>query len=310
MLSIFWQSWITLIVVGSMVGCGLLIMYASRGQRKEETDETTGHEYDGIEELDNPLPKWWVYMFWLSIVFGFIYLGLYGLGNFNGLYTVTVDGEEVTWTSTNQWKAEVQKMEQDIAPLYNQYAAIPVAELAMNEEALQTGQRLFKSNCSVCHGTTGKGAKGFPNLTDSDWLYGGEPHQIVETITKGRQAAMPAWLNVLGEDGVADMTQYVRSLSGLEHDAEAAAKAAPAFQTNCAVCHGAEGKGNILFGAPNLTDEIWLYGGATRDITSTLKHGRNGRMPNFSEIWTTNTDQKIHTVAAYVYSLSHKQQDK
>ncbi|CUS42820.1 MAG: cytochrome-c oxidase, cbb3-type subunit III [Thalassolituus sp.] len=303
MLSTFWQVWIVAIVLGSMIGCGLLIMYTSKGQRNEETDQTTGHAYDGIEELDNPLPRWWVFMFWGTIVFGFGYLSAYGLGNYDGWLTVTVDDKEVTWTSTNQWKAEVQAFDKEIAPLYAEYRATDIAELAKNEDALQTGQRLFKSNCSVCHGTAAKGAQGFPNLTDNDWLYGGKPENIKQTIMYGRQGAMPAWGPVLGDEGVAEMAQYVRSLSGLEHSAEAAEKAAPKFQQLCMACHGADGKGNQLVGAPNLTDDIWLYGGATKQIEFTLKHGRNGKMPAQSE---TLGEDKVHVLAAYIYSLSQK----
>ena len=303
MLSTFWQVWIAAIVLGSMIGCGLLIMYTSKGQRNEETDQTTGHAYDGIEELDNPLPRWWVFMFWGTIVFGFGYLSAYGLGNYDGWLTVTVDDKEVTWTSTNQWKAEVQAFDKEIAPLYAEYRATDIAELAKNEDALQTGQRLFKSNCSVCHGTAAKGAQGFPNLTDNDWLYGGKPENIKQTIMYGRQGAMPAWGPVLGDEGVAEMAQYVRSLSGLEHSAEAAEKAAPKFQQLCMACHGADGKGNQLVGAPNLTDDIWLYGGATKQIEFTLKHGRNGKMPAQSEILG---EDKVHVLSAYIYSLSQK----
>ncbi|MAR00113.1 MAG: cytochrome-c oxidase, cbb3-type subunit III [Oceanospirillaceae bacterium] len=301
MLSTFWQVWIMAIVFGSMAGCGVLIVYSMRGHRKEETTQTTGHEYDGIEEYDNPLPRWWVYMFWATIVFGFGYVGLYGLGNFDGFLTVKVDGEPVTWTSTNQWKAEVQAYDEKLAPLFDGYLATPVAELAKNEEALQTGQRLFKSNCSVCHGTSAMGAQGFPNLTDHDWLYGGSPEKIKETIMYGRQGAMPAWQAVLGDEGVIEMAEYVRSLSGLPHDAEAAEKAAPAFAQNCSVCHGADGKGNQLVGAPNLTDDIWLYGGSTKQIQFTLRNGRAGKMPAQKEILG---EDKVHVLAAYIYSLS------
>lgn len=306
MLSTFWQVWIAVITLGSIIGCGVLIKYTSNGMRKEETDETTGHTYDGIEELDNPLPRWWVMMFWGTIAFGIAYLGLYGFGNMKGLLTVEVDGEQVAWSSANQWKAEVQKFEKDIAPLFNKYAAIPVEELTKNEEAMATGKRLFMSNCAICHQTDAGGTKGFPNLTDNDWLYGGTPDNIKQTITYGRQAAMPAWGAVLGDEGTADMTQYVRSLSGIKHDAEAAARAEPKFKQLCVACHGADGKGNQMVGAPNLTDEIWLYGGSTSDIAFTLKHGRNGRMPAFGEIWNTNTEQKIHIISAYIYSLSNK----
>jgi len=193
MLSSFWSFWVQAIVIGSMIACGILIVYTSKGQKKEETDETTGHSYDGIEELDNPLPRWWVGMFWATIVFGFGYIGIYGLANFDGIGTVKVDGEDVTWTQTNQWKAEVQAFDEKIAPLYEGYLATPIAELAQNEEAMQTGGRLFKSYCAVCHGSNAMGAQGFPNLTDHDWLYGGEPAQIKQTIMYGRQAAMPAW---------------------------------------------------------------------------------------------------------------------
>ncbi|MCB2385852.1 MULTISPECIES: cytochrome-c oxidase, cbb3-type subunit III [Thalassolituus] len=307
MLSTFWQVWVAVIVLGSMIGCGVLIMYTSRGQRKDETDQTTGHDYDGIQELDNPLPRWWVFMFWATIVFGFGYLGVYGLGNVNGLLTVEVDGEQVAWSSTNQWKAEVQKFDADIAPLYSKYTATPVEELVKDADALQTGQRLFKSNCAVCHGSTAKGAQGFPNLTDNDWLYGGAPENIKHTLTYGRQGAMPAWGAVLGEEGTTDMVNYVRSLSGLKHDAEAAEKAAPKFQQLCMACHGADGKGSQLVGAPNLTDDIWLYGGSSKQIEFTLKHGRNGKMPAHLEILGNNAEAKIHLLTTYVYSLSHQQ---
>ncbi|MEE3189610.1 MAG: cytochrome-c oxidase, cbb3-type subunit III, partial [Pseudomonadota bacterium] len=224
--------------------------------------------------------------------------------NFDGFGTVKVDGEDVTWTQTNQWKAEVQAFDEKIAPLYAGYLATPIAELAQNEEAMQTGGRLFKSYCAVCHGSNAMGAQGFPNLTDHDWLYGGEPAQIKQTIMYGRQAAMPAWEAALGEQGTKDMAQYVRSLSGLEHDADAAAKAKPQYDMLCVACHGADGKGNQLVGAPNLTDEIWLYGGSTKQIETTLRYGRAGRMPAQAEILG---EEKVHVLSAYVYSLS---QDK
>jgi len=304
MLSTFWQVWITVIVLGSIIGCGVLIMYTSRGMKKEETTETTGHNYDGIQEIDNPLPRWWVFMFWGTIVFGFGYLGAYGLGNFNGFLTVEVDGEQVTWSAANQWKAEVQAFDKEIAPLYAKYSATPVEQLANDQEALQTGQRLFKSNCSVCHGTTAKGALGFPNLTDTDWLYGGTPANIKHTITHGRQGAMPAWEAVLGNEGVQEMTAYVRQLGGLKHDAAKATAGSAKFMQNCAVCHGADGKGNQLMGAPNLTDDVWLYGGSSKQIEFTLRNGRNGNMPAHNEILGSNAEAKIHLLTTYVYSLS------
>ncbi len=304
MLSTFWQVWISVIVLGSIIGCGVLIMYTSKGMRKEETGDTTGHEYDGIQEFDNPLPRWWVFMFWGTIVFGLGYLGAYGLGNYSGFLTLEVEGEQVAWTSENQWKAEVEAFEKEIAPLYAKYSDTPVKELIKNEDALQTGQRLFKSNCSVCHGSTAKGALGFPNLTDNDWLYGGTPRKIKRSITNGRQGAMPAWEGVLGDAGVISMTHYVRSLSGLKHDAAKAAESAPVFTQNCAICHGADGAGKTMMGAPNLTDETWLYGGSSKQVEFTLRHGRNGKMPAHKEILGNNAEAKIHLLTTYVYSLS------
>src|SRR5690606_23522418 len=238
MLSTFWQVWVTVIVLGSIIGCGLLIQYTSRGQRKQETDQTTGHDYDGIQELDNPLPRWWVLMFWGTIVFAVAYLGVYGLGNFKGILTVEVDGEQVSWSSENQWKAEVQAFDKDIAPLYAEYSAVPVEQLIANEDALQSGQRLFKSNCSVCHGTNAKGALGFPNLTDDDSPYGGAPAAITRTATDGRIGILPAWAASLGEERALEMAQYGRSLSGLGDDAAAASYAAPQYQGFGVVCHG------------------------------------------------------------------------
>lgn len=307
MLSTFWQVWVTAIVVGTMIACGLLIQITSRGMKKEETDESTGHEYDGIVELDNPMPRWWVFMFWGTIVFGFLYIGVYGLGNFQGVLKLDVDGEKVSWSSHNQWQHEVESFNAKIAPLYEQYSATPVEELIKDPEALKSGQRLFKSNCSVCHGTNAKGALGFPNLTDSDWLYGGNPDQIKQTIASGRQGMMPGHAH-LGEEMVEGLAQYVRSLSGLNHDAEKAAKAQGTFATTCSICHGADGKGMQLLGAPNLTDDVWLYGGSTKQIEFTIRNGRSGKMPAHKEILGTQADAKVHLLTAYIYSLSQDNQ--
>lgn len=306
MLSDFWNVWIIVITLASIAGCGLLIIYTSHGQPKVDADNapSTGHEYDGIEELENPLPRWWVMMFWMTIVFGLGYMVLYGYGNYDGVLTVEVDGKPVTWTSANQWKAEVQAFDAKVAPIFAKYSSTPIEDLAKDEEALQTGHRLFKSYCSVCHGTNAQGAMGFPNLTDNDWLYGGKPENIKQTITLGRQGVMAPHIDILGgKEGVENMAQYVRSLSGLKHDAKAAAKAEPQFQQICFACHGMEGKGNHLLGAPDLTNNIWLYGGSTKDIEFTLTHGRNGVMPAQQQ---KLGDDKIHVLTAYIYSLSNK----
>lgn len=306
MLSTFWNVWIFTITIASIIGCGLLIIYTSKGQPKIDMNNahSTGHEYDGIQELENPLPRWWVMMFWITIFFGLGYIVVYGYGNYDGILTVEVDGKPVTWTSANQWQAEVQRFDAKVAPIFAKYSSTPIPELAKDEAALQTGRRLFKSYCAVCHGSNAQGAMGFPNLTDNDWLYGGAPENIKQTITNGRQGMMPAHIDILGgEEKVRDMAHYVRSLSGLKHDAALAVNAEAQFKQVCAACHAMDGKGNQLIGAPDLTDKIWLYGGSTKDIVFTLTHGRSGVMPAQQE---KLGDDKIHVLSAYIYSLSNK----
>ena len=313
-LSTFWSLWVIAIVLGSLVACGILIQYSRKTQvHNEETDDTTGHEYDGIQEYDNPLPGWWVMMFWATIIFAVGYIGAYGLANMKGFLTVEVEeGVTEPWTQIGQWREEVQKFEANVAPYYAEAAALSVETLATeknedgslkHEKFIQSGQRIFASNCSVCHGSTAKGALGFPNLTDNDWLFGGSPEQIVETITNGRSGMMPAkgLMPAMTDEQLNQTVQYVRSLSGLKHDAELATAGAPLFAQGCAACHGADAKGMHATGAPNLTDDVWLYGGSTKQIEFTIRNGRNGKMPAQHE---RLSKEKIHVLAAYVYSLS------
>lgn len=305
-LSTFWSVWVIAIVFGTLIACGLLIQYSSKTQiHNDETDETTGHEYDGIQEYDNPLPRWWVMMFWATIVFAVGYIAAYGLANIQGFLKVEVDGKQVPWSQEAQWQNEVEQFDLEVAPLYAKYAATPIAELAKDEAALQTGQRIFASNCSVCHGSTAKGSQGFPNLTDNDWLYGGTPEDIVKTITHGRNGIMPAkgLMPNMNDEQIEQTVQYVRSLSGLKHDATKAEAGTGIFAQACAACHGADGKGMQLTGAPDLTDKVWLYGGSTKQIEFTIRNGRNGKMPAQEKRLDA---EKIHVLAAYVYSLSNK----
>lgn len=311
-LSTFWSVWVIAIVFGSLIACGLLIQYSRKTQvHNDETDETTGHEYDGIQELDNPLPQWWVMMFWATIIFAVGYIAAYGLANMKGFLTVEVDGEQVPWSQTAQWQNEVQQFDKKVAPLFAEYAATSIPELIKNEDALQTGQRIFASNCSVCHGSTAKGSQGFPNLTDNDWLYGGTPEDIVKTITHGRQGMMPAkgLMPTMTEEQIGQTVQFVRSLSSNEKvlakvDTEQAQAGAAVFAQACAACHGADAKGMTLTGAPNLTDDIWLYGGSTKQIEFTIRNGRTGQMPAQGDRFTP---EQIHVLSAYVYSLSNKE---
>ena len=287
-------SWFVIIgALGSLAGFFLLLWLNKNISRP---GQTTGHSYDGIEEYDNPLPAWWYWGFILTIVFALGYLIYYpGLGNYPGLSG---------WTSVKQLEEAQAVAKARYEPIFAKYRSIPVEQLAKNPQANKIGRRLFTTNCSACHGATAKGSFGFPNLTDEEWMWGGTGDAIETTISGGRNAAMPAWQPVLGDSGVEAVANYVMSLSGREVDEALAKQGAVTFQTYCAVCHGPEAKGNPIFGAPNLTNEIWLYGNSKLRIEHVIKNGRNGQMPSFKE---KLGEDKIHILAAYVMSLSRKQ---
>ncbi|MFT5693674.1 MAG: cytochrome c oxidase cbb3-type subunit 3 [Oceanicoccus sp.] len=289
-MSNFWSLWIIVLTVISIVGI-TWILFANRKSTGSGPDKTTGHIYDGIEEYDNPLPAWWFNMFVITIVFGIGYLIFYpGMGNYKGL---------LNWTQVNQWQAEVDRAEKKYGEIFAQYRAMPIEEVSKNTKALKMGQRMFSNNCAQCHGGDARGGNGFPNLTDGEWLYGNSPDQIKESIVQGRSGSMPGWLAPLTEDGVMEVSQYVKSLSGaVVSDGAGKVK----FQMFCSACHGAKGAGNIAFGAPDLTNDIWLYGGSLGQISHSIRNGRNGRMPIHKELLS---EDKIHLLTAYVYSLSH-----
>ena len=302
----FWSWYVTLLSLGTIAALVWLLLATRKGQRRDSTEETVGHSYDGIEEYDNPLPRWWFMLFVATVVFALGYLALYpGLGNWKGL----LPGYEGGWTQVKEWQREMDRANEQYGPLYAKFAAMPVEEVAQDPQALKMGGRLFASNCSVCHGSDAKGAYGFPNLTDHDWLYGGEPETIKTTILGGRQAVMPAWKDVIGEEGIRNVAGYVRSLSGrdvpegIDSDIEQGQKI---FAANCVVCHGPDAKGIQAMGAPNLTDNVWLYGSSFGQIQQTLRYGRNGRMPAQEAILGND---KVHLLAAYVYSLSQQSEE-
>ncbi|RRV12105.1 cytochrome-c oxidase, cbb3-type subunit III [Pseudomonas saudiphocaensis] len=299
----FWSWYITLLSLGTIAALVWLLLATRKGQRNESTEETVGHSYDGIEEYDNPLPRWWFMLFVGTVVFALGYLVLYpGLGNWKGV----LPGYEDGWTQVKEWEREMNRADEQYGPLFAKFASMPVEEVAQDPQALKMGGRLFASNCSVCHGSDAKGAYGFPNLTDHDWLWGGEPETIKTTIMEGRQATMPGWVNVIGEDGIRHVAGYVLSLSGRETpeginvDIEQGQKI---FASTCVACHGAEGKGTQAMGAPDLTDNVWLYGSSFGQVQQTLRYGRNGRMPAQKDILGND---KVHLLAAYVYSLSQQ----
>lgn len=295
-MSTFWSLWIAGLTLINLALITWVLMANRKVAVSDDADpdnKTTGHSYDGIEEYDNPLPKWWFQMFVGTLIFGVIYLVLYpGLGSFNGL---------LGWTSTNQLEREQQKAEATYNQTFGGYAAMPIEEVAQDPKALKMGLRLFANNCAVCHGADAGGNFGFPNLTDKDWLFGGSADKIKESITLGRSGQMPAWGPIIGEESVAQVTEHVLALAGREHDAEQAAAGAAVYTQNCAACHGADGSGSQIVGAPNLTDDIWLYGGDAAGIRQSIRSGRVGNMPAQQEKLKAD---KIHLLAAYVYSLS------
>lgn len=289
----FWSGYIIVLSLANIVGVAWLLMWTRKMDLSDlAEDGTTGHDYDGIREYNNPLPRWWLYCFWISIVFSLGYLALYpGLGKFPGL---------LGWTSHGELQADEAAYDQQFGPLYQAFAATPITALADDERAMKVAGRLFANNCALCHGSDARGARGFPNLTDGDWLYGGEPERLLETISRGRNGMMPPWIGMLGEQGVKEVTAYTLSLSGRQVDPALAATGQARFMI-CATCHGADGTGNQMLGAPNLTDNIWLFGGSEQRVAETIAHGRSSQMPAFEK---TLGPERVHLMAAYVYRIS------
>jgi len=281
------------VIIGTLGSLLVFTLLLVLNRKVSNPGQTTGHEYDGIEEYDNPLPAWWFWGFLLSIVFALGYLIYYpGLGNFEGLSG---------WTSAKQLAQQQAEADERFGPVFAQYRAIPVEELATVPAAMRMGQRLFATSCAQCHGSAGIGAYGFPNLTDHEWQWGQSVEHVQATLQNGRMAMMPAWSAVLDAYGIRDVTEYVVQLSGREADAGQAATGQAQFNQFCAACHGMDGKGQPLMGAPDLTNDIWLYGGSREQITDVLRNGRNGRMPGFSD---RLDEDRIHILNAYVRSLA------
>ena len=293
-ISNFWHWYVAVISLVSILGCAMLLYSQTKARpAKGEKVELHGHVWDDdLTEYNNPLPRWWMWLFYITIIFGLGYLAIYpGLGNFGGTFN---------WTSANEYEAEIKQANADYGPLFDKYLTIDVATLSQDVQANAMGQRLFLNECAQCHGSDAGGAKGFPNLRDKDWLYGGDPATIETTILNGRNGVMPALGAAIGgEAGIMEITNYVRSLSGLKHDAKLADAGKTKFAI-CAACHGAEAKGNPAMGAPNLTDAIWLYDNSEETIAESIRNGRNNMMPAQRE---RLGEAKVHLLAAYVYSL-------
>lgn len=294
----FWHYYIVVIVVGSIIWVLWLLLSQNVVKVKKGEDvKTMGHSWDGIEEYNNPLPFWWFILFLSTIAMAVVYLALYpGLGDFKG---IGFNGKP--WTSKNQYEAEVQAAEKTSGALYAKYAGMSVADVAKDPAAMTIGMNLFATYCIQCHGSDAQGSRGFPNLTDTDWLYGGTPEKIHETIAKGRTGVMAAWGPVLGEEGVKDVAHFVMSLSGKEHNEDRAVRGKDIFAANCVACHGADGSGTQGM-APNLTDDVWLWSGSEKGIIETITGGRHNQMPTWEGFLN---DEKIHLLTAYVWGKSH-----
>lgn len=352
-MSLFWSSWISILSIACWLFIMGVLIFNLKFKPTTDEDGTTGHEYDGIREYDKPLPKWWLVIFWGTLIWGVGYWILFPSimpHSWEGITTVEVDGQDVHWSSANELASDLQSnnqtfvnnFENSILADANATAAMPiladlrklrntdgtgtneqeikaklselapyVVSLSENAEAQKIGSRLFLQNCAVCHGSNAQGSLdaglGYPNLTDADWLYGGEAENILTTLHFGRVGGMAAWRDTIGEDGVRATAEYVLSLSGnpnnLELDKTMVTQGKAIFDTNCVVCHGQDAKGTYAAGAPNLTDNIWLYGNSREDIRETIRHGRAGVMPE----WQTKLgDERVMLLAAYVYAISER----
>jgi len=292
----FWSIYVAGLTFVGILACVLLLWITARKKVAADGDNTTGHVWDGdLREMNNPMPRWWMWLFVLTIIVGMLYLVAYpGLGSYEG---------ELRWTQRGEYDAEVEKAKNELAPLYSQFAARKAEELAGDPHAMAIGERLFMNNCAQCHGSDARGSKGFPNLADKDWLFGGTPEKITETITGGRHGQMPPMAAAIGtSDDVKNVAHYVLSLSNNPHDSLRSQLGKSKF-TACAACHGIDGKGNVALGAPNLTDDIWLHGWGEQAIIAMINGGKSSNMPGQAG---KLTEAQIQLLGAYVWGLSNK----
>ncbi len=297
MLTSFWHWYVIIITVGTVLGCFWLLQWTKGVSNRDEEGDgtgTTGHVWDeDLVELNNPLPRWWLQLFYGTIAFAFIYLILFGgLGNIGGV---------LGWSQEGQYESEMQAANEAQEAVFSRYREMDNETLIADAEANATGQRLFANNCAMCHGSDGRGAKGFPNLADNDWLYGGTFDSIMQTLENGRAGAMPVMVAGLDDKAIGELVVYVQSMSGQKADPGMAANGKKNFDMLCVACHGPEGDGNQALGAPRLNDDIWLYGGDPATIRETLIKGRNGNMPAFNDLLS---EDRRRLLAAYVLSLS------
>lgn len=288
------NSLMVVLIIGNILACLWLIWWTMR--RRSQEAETTGHEWDGIQEYNNPLPRWWLWLFIITIVYALGYMVFYpALGNFAG---------SSRWSSTTELQQEQDQAAASFEARFAPLVQTDLVTLSKNATAMTTAKNLFANNCSTCHGVDAHGAKGFPNLTDNDWLWGGDPEALYQTIANGRKGTMPGWGAVLGQEGVEQAAAYVMSLSGHKAPQDWVDAGKERFATICVACHGADGKGNQTLGAPNLTDKVWVWGRSMNTVRETIAQGRSNEMPAHLPILG---ETKVKLLAAYIYSLSHSE---
>lgn len=292
----FWSVYVAGITIAGIVACLLLLWITARKKVASDSNNTTGHVWDeDLTEMNNPMPRWWMWLFVLTIIFSFAYLAIYpGLGKFAG---------KMGWSQYGAYDAEMAQAKAELEPLYARFTSMTTEQVAQDPQAMAIGERLFMNNCAQCHGSDARGSKSFPNLTDGDWLHGGTPEKIRETLEKGRIGNMPPMAAAVGApEDVRNLSHYVLSLSGSPHDSLRASLGKSKFVA-CAACHGADGKGMQALGAPNLTDDIWLHGWGEAAITAMINNGKVNQMPAQSQ---KLTEAQLGVLTAYVWGMSNK----
>lgn len=281
---------------------------STEDKKNEHGHGTTGHSWDGIEEWNNPLPRWWVWTFYVTIAWGLIYTILYPA------WPLVDRATQGLWggSARTEVAADIASFEAANAEINAKLAAADLttvsADADLQNYAFNAGAAVFRTWCAQCHGSGAAGAKGYPNLLDNDWLWGGDVEAIHQTIAYGvrsdhddtRYSEMPAFGEWMAEEEIAALTQHVLAISGQEHDGALAATGAELYADNCSSCHGDTAMGDREQGAPNLTDAIWLYGGDEAAIVETITNSRFGVMPS----WTNRlSEAEVNAVAVYVHSL-------
>jgi cytochrome c oxidase cbb3-type subunit III len=297
-----WSWYIDALVALNILGCTALLWWTSRGGKGSADEAGTGHVWDGdLREYDKPLPRWWINLFYLTILFGIGYLVWFpGMGTFKGV------GH---WTSVRMHDADRAASDERLAATFRPYDGKPIDVLAQDPQAVKLGRALFGHHCATCHGSSAQGAIGYPNLTDQIWQWGGSPDDILHSVLNGRIAQMPPWETTLMGMGGAyapdDVVTYTLSLTDpslVATGAEAVARGKKLFTAVCAACHGPEAKGNPQLGAPDLTDSYWMYGRSRAAVRDALHLGHNSMMPAHQPIIG---ETRSRLAAAYVWSLSH-----